>query len=463
VANATSAPIWQELGKTTRLHTGNNYKATPTKTTTYVASSFASKGTCQSFTFDTVTVVVKEGFYLHAMPDSNFCNPGKMLWAVDSVDAEDVTYTWVDSALQELYGVGDPRAVVSTDSAFTDSVFDYDKTYYLHAVAGNGCEKDITVRATYRHTNFALSYYDTVVYEGQKPKVAVIGSMPGGYYPWFDSQTRAYVTVPDSLYQPNLALDTNYYYFVGESKEEGCALKFTVVVIPQPQFDTAVCDYECAEIRLKGSDDADSITYKYADTLEFVTEHSTPVSKGYEYSDTTVTTTQHLLDTVLYHVIIEPYPGTPKEDTVKVNPFCDSIYADPAVELAYIGPNSQGVDVYREVVVYRHTELKCLEAEPGKKIICDTVYDMNCHLSATWEFVCEREGEGFITNCRQVDSVCRVSYVSVKDEVNGFDTAVAVLDCSEPEPPTPGVKTICDTIYTIERVREGTIWVYNRT
>ncbi|MDE7102386.1 MAG: hypothetical protein K2O37_06280, partial [Bacteroidales bacterium] len=98
VINATSTPSWQELGKNTNLYAGKTYRATPTKTTTYVASRFASKGTCQKYTTDTVTVVVKEGFYLRAVPDSNFCNPGLMRWAVDSVDAEDVVYTWVDSA-----------------------------------------------------------------------------------------------------------------------------------------------------------------------------------------------------------------------------------------------------------------------------------------------------------------------------------------------------------------------------
>ncbi|MDE5544070.1 MAG: hypothetical protein K2I83_01500, partial [Bacteroidales bacterium] len=35
VANATRNPQWKELGKNTTLYTGNNYKATPTKTTTY--------------------------------------------------------------------------------------------------------------------------------------------------------------------------------------------------------------------------------------------------------------------------------------------------------------------------------------------------------------------------------------------------------------------------------------------
>ena len=185
-----------------------------------------------------------------------------------------------------------------------------------------------------------------------------------GYYPWFDAQDSTYVTMPDSIYQPKPVLDTNYYYFVGESKEEGCALKLTVIIIPVPQFDTAVCDYECAEIRLKGSEGADSITYTYAETLEIVTEHSTPVSKEYEYSDTTVKTIQHLRDTVLYHALIQPYPGTPKQtDTVKVSPFCDSIYGNPVIDLVYAGPNDQGVDIYREEVFYRHTELKCLEVQ----------------------------------------------------------------------------------------------------
>ncbi|MDE5704233.1 MAG: hypothetical protein K2H70_05345, partial [Bacteroidales bacterium] len=112
----------------------------------------------------------------------------------------------------------------------------------------------------------------------------------------------------------------------------------------------------------------------------------------------------------------------------------------------------EDVAILTERFAYTQTTVACREAQPGFKIVCDTLYDTydgKDPLTGAPRPGQRVEGSERAFNCREVDTVCVLTYElhSAKDG-SQTDTLVAVLDCN---PVPAGKKRVCDSVYEIVR------------
>ncbi|MDE7071757.1 MAG: hypothetical protein K2O66_00140, partial [Bacteroidales bacterium] len=448
---STVLPRWSDLSTGKVVATGNTAKLSPLKTTTYAIQQLRSAANCGGSDRDTVTVKVKDRLLVETTGDTNVCEVTMVNVGVKSVSKTISRYQWIDSASGE---------VVSTDSAFVVNI-EEDKTYYLTVWNDEeGCRDYDTLRLTYGGNVYKLSVYDTTILAGSRLEVYVSGPEPDAsdcMYRWYNHTDSVQICRQDSIFPVSVDKDTRYTLYLRGGEHE-CYPTLNVHVKELYLNDTSVCDYCRTEVGLK-ADTATDISYvewRYADTLRFSSTHANPVNLSFTYADTVYNRSESYTDSSRYHVYVVPFQGVRKErDTVVVNPFCDSIFSQPYINLEYEG-QYKDLDIYREHLRWNKVDVVCKEAGEGKKFVCDTVFAVRrTQNDMTGEWITMRLDAGQIVNCREVDSICAITSTEhVVDPYGETDTVKVVLDCSGNKPVESQI--VCDTIYTL--TKGGTTW-----
>ena len=455
--NTTTKPNWTDLSTSKTVAVAKNeVRLSPTKTTSYKVSPLRSADSrCTGDLSDTVTIVVRDRILVETAGDTNVCEITDVKVGVTQVSQAVHRYQWIDSATGN---------VVSTDTAFMMKAVSSNHTFFLTVWNDStGCIDHDTLHLTYGGNLYKLNFYDTTVYAGTEIDVVVSGPWPTEKdpacpYEWFDETDTVTICALDSIWHLQAAKTTDYTLYLRGGETE-CYNHLHVTVLRLNLHDTAVCDYCPTEIGID-SVEIDYVEWYYLDTLSFTSGHTDPIEMDFCFDDTVQNKHQVITDSLYYHAYVIPYPYKVKEsDTVPAGPFCDTVYSEPRIELAYDGKRpakhtdkTEDIDVYKEFLHWNKVEVLCKEPAPGKKFVCDTLFEVRTKTTAKGTTI-TRLDDGVLVNCREIDSVCVA--VGTEDHLNfdkNYDTVTIKWDCTISEPPTEGTIKVCDTTYVLINV-----------
>ncbi|MDE5606821.1 MAG: hypothetical protein K2I68_05930, partial [Bacteroidales bacterium] len=419
-------------------------EVTPMQTTTYIALNIPGvMKLCNNN--DTVTIVVEDAIETTlGFKDTNLCERAPVELAFIESNSTLSSFQWTDSATGKIY----------TDSVFVDTISET-HTYYFDAETSYGCTHRDTVHVYFGLQAYTLYIPDTAKCPGEEMEVHVIGPRPtDNLYPWMYPDSSIH-QITDSIFKIKTA-DTTERYVLMLQAEGACATEVIIQMNVLHMPDTVMCDFSCITLTLP----PDTLGQKLAsakwyllDSLTFTHSDTTVAHLQYAYADTTITIDTTFETNEGYRTRVIPYPYAVKErDTVTIHAFCDSIFTGGHTYLTFDGyeqdEEGKQVTVLREMFAYEQTTVECREAEDGKKIVCDTIYDVYTAVSAIpgLTVVGQRvPGSERAVNCREVDTVCVVTYKEYKAKDGSLvDTLKAELDCN---PIPEGKIRVCDSIF----------------
>ncbi|MDE6515353.1 MAG: hypothetical protein K2L03_04875, partial [Bacteroidales bacterium] len=348
---------------------------TPTVTTTYIAKNIPG-GISLCNAHDTVTVVVMDEMTTELnLTDTNLCEPDYVEVAFLGSNKEIVSIVWTDSAT---------GTVRSNDSSFVD-LLDSTRTYILEVENTYGCTHRDTVHLLYGSQAYKLFMPDTAKCPGTEVEIHVSGPRPvDNIYTWLFPDSSI-VQVTDSILTITTADTTERYVLDMLAPHETCHAEITIEMSKLGMSDTVMCDFTCLTLTLPSDTNGQRLAtaqWFLLDSLTFSQNDTTVAQMKYTYIDTTVTVDTSYKNYERYHGRYIPYTGLVKEtDTVHIHEFCDRIFTGGHTYVEFAGfwkengNSTDSVMMFREVFTYQSARKVCREAAPGKKIVCDTVYD----------------------------------------------------------------------------------------